>query len=206
MEAAEEARLALGEHHVPLRPKADLGDPFQDVEGKAEFLKSDAPLLDGGKRPPAKLPALLKEGDKKAGVKGVPEDLGHLRLGKLRAQGTSKELKVLRRPVKEMNEHLEKLRDNIEGMMAEKSSTNAKEIGKTLEYAESVRTARVMGGGGCDRIRGLSWTRPQRRHGRGRRRREGRPSAHQQKSPPLAARGHSPEQTWGHQWGKPSRC
>ena len=150
MEAAEEARLALGEHHVPLRPKAELGDPFQDVEGKAEFLKSDAPLLDGGKRPPAKLPALLKEGDKKAGVKGVPEDLGHrtLRVGKLRAQGTSKELKVLRRPVKEMNEHLEKLRDNIEGMMAEKSSTNAKEIGKTLEYAESVRTARVMGGGG----------------------------------------------------------
>ena len=195
MEAAEEARQALGEHHVPLRPKAELGDPFQDIEGKAEFLKSDAPLLDGGKRPPAKLPALLKVGDKKAGLKGVPEDLGHRtgRVGKLRAQGTSKGLKVLRRPVKEMNEHLEKLRDNIKGMMAEKNSTNAKEIGKTLEYAESVRASRVMGGGGCDRIRGLSWTRPQPRlpRGRGRGRREGRPSALQQRSPPLAARGHS---------------
>ena len=149
MEAAEEARQALGEHHVPLRPKAELGDPFQDVEGKAEFLKSDAPLLDGGKRPPAKLPALLKVCDKKAGLKGVPEDLGHKtgRVGKSRAQGTSKGLKVLRRPVKEMNEHLGKLRDNIKGMMAEKNSTNAKEIGKTLEYAESVRASRVMGGG-----------------------------------------------------------
>ena len=45
-----------------------------------------------------------------------------------------------------MNEILEKLRENMKGMMAEKSSLNAQEIGKTLEYADIVRTARVMGG------------------------------------------------------------
>ena len=35
--------------------------------------------------------------------------------------------------MKEMNEILEKLRENMKGMMAEKSSLNAQEIGKTLE-------------------------------------------------------------------------
>ena len=147
-EAAEEARQVLGEHRAPLRAKAELGDPFRDVEGKADFLKKDAPLLEGGKRPPAKLPALLKPDDKQ-GMQAVPEeDLGQqtARVGKARGFGASKELKVLRRPVKEMNEHLEKLRENIKGMMAEKSSLNAQEIGKTLEYADIVRTARVMGG------------------------------------------------------------
>ena len=147
-EAAEEARQVLGEHRAPLRAKAELGDPFRDVEGKADFLKKDAPLLEGGKRPPAKLPALLKPDDKQ-GMQAVPEeDLGQrtARAGKTRGFGASKELKVLRRPVKEMNEHLEKLRENIKGMMAEKSSLNAQEIGKTLEYADIVRTARVMGG------------------------------------------------------------
>ena len=147
-EAAEEARQVLGEHRAPLRDKAELGDPFRDVEGKADFLKKDAPLLEGGKRPPAKLPALLKPDDKQ-GMQAVPEeDLGQrtARVGKARGFGASKELKVLRRPVKEMNEHLEKLRENMKGMMAEKSSLNAQEIGKTLEYADIVRTARVMGG------------------------------------------------------------
>ena len=147
-EAAEEARQVLGEHRAPLRAKAELGDPFRDVEGKADFLKKDAPLLEGGKRPPAKLPALLKPDDKQ-GRQAVPEeDLGQrtARVGKTRGFGASKELKVLRRPVKEMNEHLEKLRENMKGMMAEKSSLNAQEIGKTLEYADIVRTARVMGG------------------------------------------------------------
>ena len=147
-EAAEEARQVLGEHRAPLRDKAEPGDPFRDVEGKADFLKKDAPLLEGGKRPPAKLPALLKPDDKQ-GMQAVPEeDLGQrtARVGKTRGFGASKELKVLRRPVKEMNEHLEKLRENIKGMMAEKSSLNAQEIGKTLEYADIVRTARVMGG------------------------------------------------------------
>ena len=147
-EAAEEARQVLGEHRAPLRAKAELGDPFRDVEGKADFLKKDAPLLEGGQRPPTKLPALLKPDDKQ-GMQAVPEeDLGQrtARVGKARGFGASKELKVLRRPVKEMNEHLEKLRENIKGMMAEKSSLNAQEIGKTLEYADIVRTARVMGG------------------------------------------------------------
>lgn len=147
-EAAEEARQVLGEHRAPLLAKAELGDPFRDVEGKADFLKKDAPLLEGGKRPPAKLPALLKPDDKQ-GMQAVPEeDLGQrtARAGKTRGFGASKELKVLRRPVKEMNEHLEKLRENMKGMMAEKSSLNAQEIGKTLEYADIVRTARVMGG------------------------------------------------------------
>ena len=147
-EAAEEARQVLGEHRAPLLAKAELGDPFRDVEGKADFLKKDAPLLEGGKRPPAKLPALLKPDDKQ-GMQAIPEeDLGQrtARVGKTRGFGASKELKVLRRPVKEMNEHLEKLRENMKGMMAEKSSLNAQEIGKTLEYADIVRTARVMGG------------------------------------------------------------
>ena len=147
-EAAEEARQVLGEHRAPLLAKAEFGDPFRDVEGKADFLKKDAPLLEGGKRPPAKLPALLKPDDKQ-GMQAIPEeDLGQrtARAGKTRGFGASKELKVLRRPVKEMNEHLEKLRENIKGMMAEKSSLNAQEIGKTLEYADIVRTARVMGG------------------------------------------------------------
>ena len=88
-EAAEEARQVLGEHRAPLRDKAEPGDPFRDVEGKADFLKKDAPLLEGGKRPPAKLPALLKPDDKQ-GMQAVPEeDLGQqtARVGKARGFG-----------------------------------------------------------------------------------------------------------------------